>query len=200
MEINYELTKKDLIDFSNATAKENEGNKTTTQVFTGLALGFIFADFIYVVIRGWEFVGGIEGFILSLFIRFLLAFGVLGLFYYIVLNMQKRIAKNLENIAHNGVFCEHKIVFDENVFTEITDVNTSQHSWISVGEIKEMDDFVSINVNLSGTHFIPKRFFNDEQHIKHFIETAQHYQQSAKEKFNVSHLAEFDRNKNLLKN
>lgn len=198
MEINYELTEKDLIDFSNIIAKDHESTKINTKIFSVLAVAFIFADFIYVVVRGWEHLGGFEGFMLSLMFRFVLSIAVIYFFYLFAIFMQKRLAKKLKNTEKNGVFCEHKLVFDENVLAEVTDVNTAKHSWISVGEIKEIDDFVSINVNLHGNYIIPKRYFNDEQHIKEFVENAQHYQQSAKDKFNSSHLAAFERDSNLL--
>lgn len=116
----------------------------------------------------------------------------------IAILMQKRATNKIESVQNNGILCEHKIVFNENEFIEVTDVNTTKHSWLSIGEIKELDDFVYINVNFVGTHFIPKRFFNDQNQIKEFVEIAQYHQNSAKEKFNSSHLASYERDTDLL--
>jgi hypothetical protein len=115
---------------------------------------------------------GIDEIITSIFIRSLISTGLFMMAYFFGILMQKQGIKKVASIRNNGILCEHKIVLDENEFIEITDVNTSSHSWLSVGEIKELESFVMINVNFCGTHFIPKRFFNDERHIQEFVETA----------------------------
>ncbi len=198
MEINFELQQDDLIKFSREYAKTQSVHKFLSTSFSVIALIFLFADFIYLIISGYGNFKSIDEVFLSFFIRVAISLGIIAAVYLFAVIMQKRATDQIDTIHNNGILCEHKIVIDENEFIEITDVNTSRHSWLSIGEVRELDDFVFINVNFVGTHFIPKRYFNDQDHIKEFVETAQHFQLSAKEKFNTSHLAEFDRNSNLL--
>ncbi|MDQ3633135.1 MAG: YcxB family protein [Acidobacteriota bacterium] len=194
MEINFELEQNDLVEFYQQYAQSQSSHKPLVYMYTTMFYIFIFADLFYLLFSGW---GNFKNFD-EIFVSIILRFGV-GLFlmlgiYLISVLMQKRAANKIESVHNNGILCEHKIIFDENEFTEITDVNTTKHSWLSIGEIKELDDFVFINVNFVGTHFIPKRYFENQQHINEFVETAQYYHQSAKGKFNPSHLASFEQN------
>lgn len=198
MEINYELKQSDLIEFSNQFAKTQSQYKPIVILLSVMMLTFVFADLIYLLMSGLGNFRNFDEIIISILIRTVISFGIIGLMYLFSVLMQKRITKKVESTENNGILCEHKIILDENEFIEITDVNTSRHTWGSIGEIKELEGYVLINVNFVGTHFIPKRYFNNEEHIKEFVETATYYQHSAKNRFTSSHLADFERNSGVL--
>lgn len=200
MEINYELIQEDLIKFSRQNAESQSTHKPLVWILSSMMFAFIFADLFYLLISGLGNFDNIGQVFVSIFIRTIISFVIVGMTYLVAALMQQKAGQKIDSVENNGILCEHKIVFDENQFVEITDVNTTKHSWLSIGEIKELDDFVFINVNFVGTHFIPKRYFEDEKHIKEFIETAQYHQSSAKDKFNSSHLASFERESNTLIN
>ncbi len=194
MEINFELEQNDLIKFYQQCAESQSSHKPLVYMFVTVFYTFVFADLIYLLVSGLGNFKDFSEIFLSIVIRFGVGLCLMLGFYLIAVLMQKRATNKIESVQNNGILCEHKIIFDENEFVEITDVNTTRHSWLSIGDIKELDNFVLVNVNFVGTHFIPKRYFKNEQHIKELVETAKHYQTAAKEKFNTSHLAKFDRN------
>jgi hypothetical protein len=198
MEINYELTRDDLIKFYREFATLQATHKPLVFFMMFMYFLFVFADLLYLVFSGTGNFTGPDQIILSFMIRSVIGMGIFCLVYIVSVLLQQNAAKKLDEMQNNGILCEHRIILNENEFIELTDVNTSKHSWLSVGDIKEIDDFVFINVNFVGTHFIPKRFFDDREQIKEFVETARFYRNSAKEKFNSSHLAAYDRETGLL--
>jgi hypothetical protein len=111
-----------------------------------------------------------------------------------VLNLasQKMTDKANQKAGKNGVFCEHKIILEDDELIEITDINTSRYSWKAIGEITENEGFVVIPVNMSYNYLIPKRFFTNRNHIKEFIDNANEYKQNAELRFNSSHFAKFE--------
>lgn len=197
MEINYELNEDDLKNFGKQYAGLQPANKFISLFVAVMFYVFIFADLIYLLVSGRGNFEGPGEVIFSIFLRSLIGTGILGLMYLLSLLMQNRATVKLGRMQNNGILCEHRIVIDEAGFLEMTDVNTSKHSWLSVGEIEQLKDFVLVNVNFVGIHFIPKRYFEDREHIREFIDTATYHRDAAKENFNASHLAEYDRRQSL---
>jgi uncharacterized membrane protein len=192
MEINYELTQQDFLEYQKIVARQNTAMMTAGQML-GVISGFlIIADFIYCVATGmFDFSNG--NILTYLFGRFVLLIALL-LSSAFLLNMyaKKAIDKATNVVGENGVFCEHKIILNENEFIEITDVNTSRHSWVGVGEITENEKFVVIPLNLSSSFTIPKRYFQNEESAKMFVDTANEYRKNADLKFNPSHFSRFE--------
>src|SRR5215213_4977145 len=193
MEINYELKPEDFYQFS----KENAPSQITHKLFVALYaityLLFIFADVIYYLLSGtlknWDF----SAFLLSLLIRsvicFVTIFAVLGM----IKVYANRKAKDILKEPQNGLFCEHRIILTENALVELTDVNTSRYAWKAIGEIKELENFVLLNVLMSSSYIIPKRYFQDRNHLTNFLETAKQYQQNAENRFQPSHFIEYEK-------
>lgn len=193
MEINYELKPDDLFEFSKETASAQKNHKPMVIIYAITYLLFIFADIIYAVIFGslsdWNF----ASLILNILIRTAFTFAVIAVILtFIKLFAVKKVKDVLSQESENGVFCEHKIILSENQLVELTDINTSQYSWKSIGEIKELEQFVSIEVLMSFSYIIPKRYFKDRQHIKDFLDTAKTYKQNSLLAYSPSHLAAFD--------
>lgn len=192
MEINYELTTEDFVEFQKIVTRQNK-----THINIGRTIGVVFtllilADFIYCLVTGLIQFNG-KSFLLYLFGRFLLQFlFLIAAAKALYWGSQKLADKATNKIGKNGVFCEHRLVLDEDELIEITDVNTSQFSWIGIGEITENEKFVVIPINLSASFTVPKRYFTDSKHLKEFIDTANEYRQNAQLRFNPSHLARFE--------
>lgn len=193
MEINYELKPEDFYQFSKENAPTQTTHKPLVALYTITFFVFIFADVFYALLSGslkdWNF----GAFLLSIGLRtvicFISLFAVLGIIKLIV----KRKAKDVLETPQNGLFCEHRIILNEKELIELTDVNTSRYSWKAIGEIKELDNFVLINVLMSSSYIIPKRYFHDRQHLKKFLETANQYHQNAENSFQLSHFIEFEK-------
>lgn len=192
MEINYELTTEDFLELTRITARENKTSMNTARLIGVVFVLLIVLDFIYCIATGLIQLKP-SSILLYFFGRLL--FQLLFLLASVkVLNLasQKMADKTNEKAKTNGVFCEHKIILDEEELIEITDINTSRYSWKAIGEISENEGFVVIPVNLSYNYVIPKRFFSNEKHIKEFIDTANEYKQNAELRFNSSHFAKFE--------
>jgi hypothetical protein len=192
-EIKFEITSDDLIEYQKITARENKISLTGGFILGIVAIFLIFADFIYsIVIGAIEFNPAVI--FLNLFGRLIL-FTALAFISAGVLNLiHKKAVKNLNISDKNGVFCEHRIILTEAEFIELTDVNIARYSWATIGEITENEKFVVIPVNLSFSHIIPKRAFEDEIHIKNFIDTAVEYKEKSQHRFNPSYIANYELN------
>jgi hypothetical protein len=192
MEINYELTQQDFLEYHKIVARQNTVMMTAGRMLGVISVLLIIADFIYCVATGmFDFSNGNVFF--YLFGRFALLIMLLLSSAFILNMYAKKATDKVVNVTgKNGVFCEHKIILNENEFIEITDVNTSRHSWIGVGEITANEKFVVIPLNLSSSFTIPKRHFQNEESAKMFVDTANEYRKNADLKFNPSHFSQFE--------
>ena len=193
MEINYELKTEDFYQFSKENAPAESTHKPMVILYLILYLTFILADVIYILLTGWNNWNPVT-LLLSIFIRTI--FCLVSVF--VIVALFKRVAvKKAEDIlskqGQNGAFCEHRIIINEKELIELTDVNTARYSWKTIGEIKEFENFVTIEVVMSSSYVIPKRCFEDRQHLKNFIETAKQYRQNAENSFQLSHLLEYEK-------
>lgn len=193
MEINYELKAEDFFQLGRELGKDKKQSNPLFIILVITYILFIFADILYVFIfgsfKGWD-AGGV---IFSLFVRVMLMFSVI----LITLGIIKVIIHKKESILKkeppNGLLCAHRIVINENELLEITDVNTSRYVWKAIGEIKETESFVLINVLMSSSYIIPKRYFQNNEDIKEFIETADYYRQNSQNNFQLSHIIEYEK-------
>lgn len=192
MEINYELTSQDFVEFQQIISRQNKVTINTGRVIGVVFVLLVLADFIYCVATGLIQFNG-KSILLYLFGRFLLQFLFL-IAAAKILNWtsQKLVQKEIDKTGKNGLFCEHKIILDEDELIEITDINTSRYSWKGISEITENEKFVVIPINLSASYLIPKRYFSSPNHIKEFVDTANEYKQNAELRFNSSHFAKYE--------
>lgn len=192
MQVNYELTTEDFVEFQQIVSRQNKVTINTGRVIGVVFVLLILADFIYCVATGLIQFNG-KSILLYLFGRFLLQFlFLIAAAKFLTWSSQKLIDKATDLTGKNGVFCEHKIILDEDELIEITDINTSRYSWKGIGEITENEKFIVIPINLSASYTIPKRYFSSPQHIKEFVDTANEYKQNAELRFNSSHFAKFE--------
>lgn len=197
-EITYELTAEDFLQFGREIGKTQSQYKPTVIILAIIYFLFIFSDIIFAFFSGplsnWDF--GLIA--LNIFIRTLLTFAVV----FIVLGVVKLEAgKKLKDATaekENGLLCEHKIILTEKELVEITDVNSSRYAWKAVGEIKELESFVTIDILLSFTYIIPKRYFEDGREIKNFIDTAETYKQNSLNSYSPSYFAMLDEKSDML--
>jgi hypothetical protein len=193
MEINYELTPEDFYQFGKENAPTQSTHKPLVTLYAITFLVFIFADVLYTLILSsltdWNVGAVLAGIAFRIVICFVAILAVLGIFKLFV----NRKAKEVLAAPQNGLFCEHRIILTENALVEVTDVNTSRYAWKAIGEIKEFESFVLINVLMSSTYIIPKRYFQDRKQITQFIETANQYRQNAENNFQLSHFIEYEK-------
>ena len=193
MEINYELTPEDFYAFSKENAPTQKKHQPTVAIFMIAYLLFIFADIIYAFFSGslndWSF----GAFLINIGLRTALTFFVIAMLLAIIKLISMKKLNDVTKGQENGLFCEHRIIMTENELIEVTDVNTSRYSWKAIEEIKEIESFVLINVVMSSSYVIPKRCFQDSEHIKKFVETANYYQQNAGNTFQPSHFTTYEK-------
>lgn len=193
MEINYELQPKDLIEYNKYAARQQHTHKPMVAVISFILITFLLADFIYAIIFGLADVWSFESFLTNLFIRLLIFAALLGFILIVFHLAQLRAGNFIAKNEANGLLCRHKIVLDEKELIEITNVNASRHAWSSVAQIEEIEKFLVITISSSGAFVIPKRYFQDREHIKKFIETAEYFRQNASNTFQLSYLTEYEK-------
>lgn len=190
-EIKFELTSQDLAEYQQIAARENKVNVTFGRILGVVLTAILIADFLFNMFTGA--IGNNPSFILlNLFARLVLLTILLFASSIILSAIGRKMINKMDGSEKNGVFCEHRIVLTEKEFIELTDVNMARYSWQAVGEIRENEKFVVIPINLSATHIIPKRFFDDEKQIKNFLETAAEYRENSRQRFNPSYIANYE--------
>jgi hypothetical protein len=193
MEINYELKPEDLAQFGKEIAPTQSSHKPQVIAYLIMYVLFIFADIIYAFFTGSLKDWNVSALLLNLALRTIITFAAIFVFLGIIKIIVRKKAKDVSKEQANGLFCEHRIVLNESELIEITDVNTSHYAWKAIGEIKELESFVLINVLMSNTYIIPKRYFQDREHITNFLEKANYYQQNAGNSFQPSHFIEYEK-------
>lgn len=192
-EIKFELTAEDLAECQQLAARENKVNVTSGKIIGVVLVVVTIADAIFSYATGMignNFVLMLLGLSVRLFLLMLLLYAS-----SIVLNsIHKKLVNKMDGSEKNGVFCEHRLILTEKEFIELTDVNMARYSWQTVGEVSENEKFVMIPINLTATHIIPKRFFDDEKQIKNFIETVTEYRENSRQRFNPSYIASYELN------
>lgn len=193
MEINYELTPEDFYHFNKENASSQSNHQPMILVFLAVFLVFIFADVFYFALFGSLFDWKFGSFILSVLVRCGITFGAVFLLLFIFKLFSKYWMKKAVNDEKNGLFCAHRLILNENGLIELTDINTCRYSWQAIGEIKELDNFVTIAVQMSGLFIIPKRKFADRKQIQDFLDAARQYQLNAKDNFQLSHFIGYEK-------
>lgn len=193
MEINYELRAEDFFQLGKEIGKNRKQPQPLFIILVITYLLFIFADIIYVFasgsFKGWD----IKNIFFNLFARTLVMFIVIFFTLGIIKLITRKKEAELKKEPSNGILCAHRIVINENELLEITDINTSRYAWKAIGEIKETESFVLINVLMSSSYIIPKRYFQNKADIKEFIETSDYYRQNSQNNFQLSHIIEYEK-------
>lgn len=193
MEVSYELEPKDLIAYNKYFASKQKTHKPMVAMYSFIFGTFLLADFVYAILSGSADIWNFKSFLTHLIIRFLVLALLVGVVLTVLYVIQLRLGKFVAKIEKNGVLCPHKIVINEKELIEMTNVNSSRHSWSSVANIEEIEKFILITVSSSATFIIPKRHFQDREHIEKFLETANCYHQNANNTFQLSYLTEYEK-------
>lgn len=193
MEIDYELEPKDLIAFNKYVANRQKTYAPMGAIFSFVFITFLLADFIYAVFAGLADVSSLDLFLKHLLIRLVILTGLIGITLIVFYLVQLKLANHLAGLEDNGVLCRHKIILNEKELIEVTKVNTSRHSWLSVAKIEDAGNLLLITISSSATFIIPKRCFQDREHVKKFLETANYYWQNAGDSFQLSYLTEYEK-------
>ncbi|MFT3745522.1 MAG: YcxB family protein [Pyrinomonadaceae bacterium] len=170
MEITYEITPADIAAYTKEVNKGTNLHYLQVVITTCVYVLFMFADIVLALVAMFKNDGTIKVTEPQIVIRVGIWL-VIVIGSYLVLSQYARstLAKAAAAPGKNGLFCEHKIVFDESGFTESTDVNRSFHAWESVEKIAETETFVAIQVRLGACYFIPKRAFASKGALLDFI-------------------------------
>jgi hypothetical protein len=193
MEISYELQPDDFVQLGKEIAPTQKEHKPMFALFGITFFVFILSDIIYSGVlskmQGWNFGALLISVGFKILISFFAIFYIFGMVRHFVLRKNKKILEGHKN----GLLCEHKIILKENELIELTDLNLARYSWKAIGEIKEIESFVLIEVLMTGSFIIPKRYFQDRQHIEKFVETANFYRQNSDNMFQPSHFIEYEK-------
>lgn len=191
MEINYELKPEDFYQFSKENAPTQSTHKPLVMLYLITYLVFVFADILYAIFSGKALDFG--ELMVSILIRSAICFGALMVVLGLIKLFVNRKTKEILAQPQNGLFCEHRIILTEHELIELTDVNTSRYSWKAIGEIKELENFIAVEVAMSASYIIPKKYFESRAEARKFVETANFYKQNAAHAFQPSHFIEYDK-------
>lgn len=194
MEISYELKAEDFYQFGREIARNKPQPEPIFTILVITYLLFIFADIIYSLFFGTLKDWGATDFLFSLFVRTGLMFAVIGFVLVIIKLISRKKNADVKKEIPNGLLCAHRIVIEQKEMLEITDVNTSRYAWKAIGDIKELESFLVIDILMSGSYIIPKRYFQDSKQINDFLESAKQFKQNAENSYQLSHLIEYDKN------
>ncbi|MEQ1603901.1 MAG: YcxB family protein [Pyrinomonadaceae bacterium] len=171
MEITYEIVPADIFQHSKEAAKGKLVTHIGSFTIAIVILLFVSADILLAVVAVFKNDGTIKITDPQILLRLVVGMAIwLGSYLFLVLVGKFGSKKLLQAPGKNGLFCEHKILFEETGFTESTDVNRSFHSWEGVDKIAETAGYVTIYVRLGQGYFIPKRAFPSKQAVLDFID------------------------------
>ena len=173
MEIKYEITPADLVNYSKEAGKKTSSYTVQVLIFSGVYFLFVLSD---VILSFFLTVTPTTSFGMNLLTRSVTGLVLLCVTIAVLGLISKRSAARLmAGSGPNGVFCEHTFLVDENGFTETTHVNKNFGVWAGVESVDVTDNFVAIKVRLCCNYFIPKRAFANREEMLTFVRTVKNY-------------------------
>lgn len=173
MELKYELTPTDLVEYQKESSKKGTSHVAQVLVFGAVIVLFTISDVVlslFLTITPTTSLG------LNLLARSTTGLVLLGVTYVVLMAIAKRQAtKASVTLGPNGVFCEHTFAIDESGFTETTHVNKNFGVWAGVEGVEVTLSFVVVKVRLCCNYFIPRRAFANDEEIRTFVTTIRGY-------------------------
>jgi YcxB-like protein len=197
VEVTYELKAEDFYQFGKENAPAQSNYQHTVVLLSITYLLFIFSDMIYAFLSGLLPDLNFRLLVINIFVRILLTFVLMTIVLVIYKVIAAKKIKSFTDKSQNGVLCEHKIILTGKELIEITDVNISRYSWKAIGGIKESENFVMFEVMGSFSYIIPKKYFDNGQHKKDFIEEFQTHKRKSLDSFNPSYFTMLDKKSDL---
>jgi YcxB-like protein len=197
VEVTYELKAEDFYQFGKENAPAQSNYQPTVVLLSITYLLFIFSDMIYAFLSGLLPDLNFRLLVINIFVRILLTFVLMIIVFVIYKVIAAKKIKSFTDKSQNGVLCEHKIILTGKELIEITDVNISRYSWKVIGGIKESENFVMFEVMGSFSYIIPKKYFDNDQHKKDFIEEFQTHKRKSLDSFNPSYFTMLDKKSDL---
>ncbi len=106
-----------------------------------------------------------------------LVFGVLALVSTFIICLPLVL---LASNQQSGVLGEHIYTLTEDGFHERTPVNESLHKWIGIKDVKNIGDYLVLQINSYLFHIVPRRSFATNEGFEAFFHAAQVYWKAAK--------------------
>ncbi len=169
MEVSYELEPKDLIAYNKYFASKQKTHKPMVAMYSFIFGTFLLADFVYAILSGSADIWNFKSFLTHLIIRFLVLALLVGVVLTVLYVIQLRLGKFVAKIEKNGVLCPHKIVINEKELIEMTNVNSSRHSWSSVANIEEIENLFLSPLAHQPLSSFPKGIFKTANILKNFL-------------------------------
>lgn len=176
MEIEYELTKDDLVEFNLYSLAKSL--KVNNRIWKSISLIIIvivvFTLTVHLISKDAVYTG-IDLIFLSVFIY-------LHWFYFSNRGMRKRIVRVIEklnDIVPNDDICRHKVSISNDGLTDSTDYDRITAFWHGVREIKQSDKYLYLSQTKAKAFIVPKRAFPDEASFNQFAQAARDFHAKA---------------------
>lgn len=169
MEINYELTKEDFIQFNMYHYKNSKVMKKSL-IFMRyfLPIFFIVAAIVTFVLRQEIAISSI-------------IFVIVGCLWFVLFPgiMNKSIYKKVDQFFSEGknlsLLGKHSIVINEESIIEKSETSEVKHSWATVEKVAESETHIIIYVSAVSAYMIPIKAFNNDEEKSKFIDLVRNY-------------------------
>lgn len=163
MEVKYNLTKQDYIDFNIYHVKNSNTIKKSLLIQRyAIPLIFIISIFLFTILTDIPF--------LYLFTIFFIVSVLWIAFYpkYFVSDAMKRISKMLDESSNKDLLGKHNTIINEEGLTEKSENGENKINWNGVLRIVSTENHFFIYISSISAFIVPKRSFNSQSDQKTF--------------------------------
>jgi hypothetical protein len=164
MELKYNLTKQDYIDFN---INYMSYSKSTKRM---LLIQRLMGPFIFLIIPFLDSTPKSDPFLF-------IVFTILSIMWFIFFDkiirkdMQRRVSKVLAEGNNKGMLGAHTLILDKDGVLEITTHNESKTKWEAIENIIESENHIFIFFSSMAAYIVPLRVFKSSNEKNIFLET-----------------------------
>ena len=164
MEIRYNLTEEDYLNFNMFHVKNSKAVKRTLNMQRFLTpIIFIIASFVFSKVGGMSFLGV---FITFLVVSILWIIFYPKYFYSYVIRNTKKIIKEGKN---DGLIGEHHMILSEEGIIDATSNGETRVSWFGIQTLSEDKHNIYLYNSSVSAYILPKRELDDVEEIKTYL-------------------------------
>ena len=177
MEIEYEITREDLLAFQwRAVFESPRGRRLRRLSYLGWALVVLLFLLVTAI--------GADGFTLSPLSLVFIAVPLLIVFllqWILERWVLRRVIRHLlkDERPDRGQLGRHRMVLGEEGLSESTAVSESRTTWAGVDRVEQSADYIYLYVSPAAAHVIPKRAFRDSAEATAFYEFSRAHKAAA---------------------
>lgn len=170
MEIKYELTKDDFLEFNLYHAENSKTVKKTLNIQRYI----ISIIFIFAAIVMSSYLDIPYSFTIPFY---LVVFLIWVLFYpkYFKWHIKRNVSKMLDEGKNKGIIGEQSLSISNEGIISISEVGEMKNNWSSVEKIVKTDKIILIYISSISAYIIPIKAFNNEEEVNSFISYVNKY-------------------------